>query len=666
MDDKAAGVTLDTLRKGFQVGPWCVYPDQNLISGVSGEVHLEPRVMEVLVYLAAHQGQVVRRDQLIDSVWNTVVSDEVLSRAVSLLRTSLDDDHKTPRYIQTVPRVGYRFIHPVAELPAAAPADDLEPGESERKPDSRTRNMLLGAGLLIIVALVFMLLPGGNNPDNRNRNANPNDWLATLEARRQEEGQLTSIAVLPFDNLSDENTSLYISDSLTDEVTMSLSKVKGLKVVARRSSYSFKNRLEDVPSIGKLLKVDLILEGSVRKEGEQLRINTQLSSASDGYLLWTQSYSRPLDAVFDLRQEIAAGVVEALQANTELPVAFEVPASSARPPDMEAYRLYMNGRFLWKLRGEQALRESIKLFKQAAALDPLYVRARLALADSLVLLPFYSSESWDPAFDEALKILDQTELEDDWDRGEARAIRGFVAMYRWQWPEAELHFRESIRLAPDNANTYNWYSQFFSMVGRSRDSVTAAERAKELDATSPVVNNRLAVAYLWINDEVSAAEQFAYGSRLGFSNQINPAYIIFLLRQQRFQELELVMDVIHSDPSTRPERLLELGAEAFRPENHQRAIGLVEAEMEQGKMLALPLQMGFWILMEAMDQAFDIFHRFADTPNARHLYPEFMFSREAKKFRQDPRFRNLTRRMGLDTYWSQFGQPDYRKEQDQK
>jgi len=645
----------DELRKGFQIGPWRVFPEQNLLSGASREIHLEPRVMEVLVYLAARQGEVIKRDQLIDAVWKTVVTDEVLSRAISLLRTSLDDDHKVPRYIQTIPRTGYRFIHEVQPLPAttavpfhgAASAFGLSPGR-----------LLLGAVVLVSAVMGFFAqMQDSAEPAARASVVNPVDWLTTLEKQRQVERDMTSIAILPFDNLSEDSSYRYISDSLTDEVTMSLARLKGLRVVARRSSYSFRNRVEDIPSIGKLLKVDAVLEGSVRKNGDQLKINAQLSSVSDGYLLWTQSYARSLEDVFEVRGDIAAAVVQALRSRTAGGDDIQAPEEVA-PPNMEAYGLYLNGRFLWKLRGEQALKESIEKFRQAVSLDPDFVKAWLGLANSLVLMPFYTPRDMDDMFEQASAILDRIEPVDAWEQGEAEAIRGFIAMYHWRWAEAELHLRKAVELAPDNPNTFNWYSQFFSMVGRVRDSVTAAERGKDLDSVSPVINNRLAVAYLWVDDNVRAAEQFSYGSHLGFSNQLNPAYIIFLLREKRYQELELVLANIHADSGDTPDWLLQLGYRAFLPENRQKVVALAT-----GAGRELPqkpnLQFGFWVLLGAIDQAYQNFYQYADGPERLYLYPEFLFSREAADFRRDPRFRELTRKIGLEEYWVQFGGPDY-------
>ena len=218
------------------------------------------------------------------------------------------------------------------------------------------------------------------------------EWFDFLAREKEGSEDVTSIAVLPFDNLSENNDSNYFSEGLTDELTMSLSKTKGLKVVARRSSYSFKNRTDDVPTIGRLLHADAIFEGTIRRVGDQLRINAQLCAVSDGYLMWSGIYERNVSDVFDVQEEIATAVIEAMREHFD-DDSLQSPLVNQAPPDIEAYQLYlMSGNFLWQLRGEQPLRQSIELYRQALAIDPGFSRASIGLAKALVVLPFYSTE----------------------------------------------------------------------------------------------------------------------------------------------------------------------------------------------------------------------------------------------------------------------------------
>lgn len=648
MVEPATLTNIDQLRKGFQIGIWRVLPDQGLIQEGSEERHLEPKVMDVLVYLAAHQGEVIKRDRLIDDVWNTYVSDEVLSRAISLLRTALNDDPKTPVFIQTVPKVGYRLIH------------DIRPTQPQEKKHSSLKKPAWIAITVIVLLVAMVDRWYGGKSDDPLYLAFP-DWLDSLDAQFLGDDEFISIAILPFDNLTEDENNAYLSDGITDEITMSLSRVPGLRVVARRSSYSLKNSAEDIPGIGRLLNVNAVLEGSVRREKDRLVINAQLSNASDGYLMWTQSYERPLERAFSVQGKIAAEVVTALQQISEGTGLSILQAEADSQPDMKAYQLYLNGRFLWKLRGEHALRKSIQLFREAVEIDPGFIRARLALANSLVLLPFYSNEPMEEMFSEAMMEVEAIDFSSTVDRSEAEAIQAFITMHRWQFIKAEAHYRQALSLSPDNPNTYVWYSQLLAMVGRNRDAVTTAMRAKTLDEVSPVVNDRLAVAYLWVNENDQAAEQFEIGSKLGFSNRINPGYIVFLLRAHRYHEFKAVIKAFHVDPLTAPLWLIESGHLVFLEENREMAKELSAEAEKNGQSIAPILQLGLPILIGDVDQAYEKFAALEGTAKRKYIYPELLFSIEAIEFRQDPRFNPLTNDMGLDDYWALFGLPDYLK-----
>jgi TolB-like protein/DNA-binding winged helix-turn-helix (wHTH) protein len=644
---------------GFQLGDWGVYPDQGLLVGEKGELHLEPKVMEVLVYLAERQDQVVRRDELINEVWKgTFVSDEVLSRAISLLRNSLGDDRMTPYYIQTLPKVGYRLLMNVNPLAAPEPVQEPDSGLSPKKNRNFKPALAVAAAITIILAISFWSTNGKIvDPRSPAAFATISDWFDFLAKEKAGTEGVTSIAVLPFDNLSENDDSAYFSEGLTDELTMSLSKVKGLKVVARRSSYSFKNRNDDVPTIGRLLHADAIFEGTIRRVGDQLRINAQLCAVNDGYLMWSGLFERNISDVFDVQEEIATAVVEAMREYFD-DGSLELPLMNQAPPDIEAYQLYlMSGNFLWNLRGEEPLRQSIELYRQALAIDPKFSRAAIGLAKSLVLLPFYSSEPLEPMFQQALDALSGHEFTDPRDLGEVESIYGIVAMHRWQWVKSEEHFRKALQLAPDSPNIYQWYSQLLSSVGRSRDGLEAAMRARDLDEISPVINNRLAIAYLWTNDNLRAAEQFAIAAQLGFRNVINPAYMLFLLRQQRFIEIKAILAALFQSSPNPPLWLIESADSLFNPENRDRALEMAIQAKQEGNFAIPQIEFGLWLLVGGIDQAYETLHTMREFA-PQYLQMEFIFSAEGTEFRQDSRFEPFVEDIGLQEYWDIYGGPD--------
>jgi len=651
-------------QQGFQLGEWSVYPDQGLLVGLKSQPHLEPKVMEVLIYLAERQDQVVRRDDLISDVWvGTFVSDEVLSRAISLLRTCLGDDRMTPYYIQTLPKVGYRLLMEVTPLavPEPEPTQEPEPASPFQKNSVIKLALAIGA-VIILVGTISMWSEEKTVIDPRSPAAFASiaEWFDFLAEEKEGAKGATSIAVLPFDNLSENNDSTYFSEGLTDELTMSLSKTKGLKVVARRSSYSFKNRTDDVPTIGRLLHADAIFEGTIRRVGDQLRINAQLCAVSDGYLMWSGFYERHVSDVFDVQEEMAMAVVAAMREHFD-DDSLQTPLVNQAPPDIEAYQLYlMSGNFLWQMRGEKPLRQSIKHYRQALAIDPSFSRASIGLAKALVLLPFYSTEPMEPMepmFQQALETLASHTFTDQREQGEVESIYGFIAMKRWQWIKSEEHFRKALQLAPDSPNIYQWYSTLLYGVGRHRDGLEAAIRARDLDEVSAVINNRLAVAYLWSNNNLRAAEQFAIATELGFNNAINGGYMVFLLRQQRYNEFKAIMAALHRASPNPPIWLIEHADTVFFPGNRDEGLEMAILAKQEGSFSILPFEFALWIVVGGIDQAYETFNALRKT-YPQFLQMEFVFSEEGREFRQDSRFKQLATDIGLQKYWDAYGAPD--------
>ena len=229
-------------QQGFQLGEWSVHPDQGLLVGVKEELHLEPKVMEVLIYLAERQDQVVRRDDLINDVWHgTFVSDEVLSRAISLLRTSLGDDRMTPCYIQTLPKVGYRLL--MKATPLAAPGSEQEPVSGLSLKDNRVLKpaIVIAAVVIIIVSIVFWSTSG-----------------TTVDPRSPAALGVASIAVLPFDNRSALEEDVFFVDGIHDDLLNTIAKIGTLKVISRTSVMKYRGTNKKIPVIAEELGVCIV------------------------------------------------------------------------------------------------------------------------------------------------------------------------------------------------------------------------------------------------------------------------------------------------------------------------------------------------------------------------------------------------------------------------
>jgi TolB-like protein/DNA-binding winged helix-turn-helix (wHTH) protein/Flp pilus assembly protein TadD len=661
MDDNTSS---NDLRAGFTLAQWTVLPNQNRIECGTNSIHLEPKVMEVLCVLARHQGEVVSRPQLLDMVWpGTVVGDEVLSRCISVLRKHLGDDPRNPLFIATVPKAGYRLIEMVAPLAAAIPHPDKHDTPAEPPMQLSGRRWPPYA---VIVALALLLAvttwlftesappPPPLDPRSPTLFADLSDWFELIIRGDIAPEAVTDIAVLPFDDLSEKEGNAFLSDGLTDELISSLGQLEGLKVVARSSSLNFRNRHEDVRAIGDILHVQAVVEGTVKRSGDQIRINVRLSSTRDGYVLWSQVFDRDLQDLLALQEEIASEIVHSLREELGLS-GLQEPVSTPAVASIDAYQLYLNGRFMWKLRGESPLRRSIDLFEEALRLDPGFTRARLALANSLILLPYYSTQDEEEAFARAQDILQGVVAETPFVAGELEAIRGFIAFRRWQWQQSEEHFHKALLLNPNNPNLYMWYSQLLSAVGRNTDALKTAQQAWDLDAVSPVINHRLAIAWLWNNDNVRAAEQFARGATLGFVNLRSPAYLIFLLRMQRFEEARQIIEALYQGSGTDPQWMMDHIAGVSGGEPGDDLVDAAEAAVQRGDVLPR-LQLGLWLYLNQPERTYET----VVTMSAQKKFVdmELLFTAEASAFRDSGEFSDLVEEIGLEAFWENWRGPD--------
>ncbi len=641
------------LRAGFILGPWTVQPNQNLIDDGQHSNHLEPKVMEVLCFLARRQDEVVSRSELIEEVWKgTYVGDEVLSRAISVLRAQLGDDRKNASYIVTVPKAGYRLIMSVAPLPSS------EPGGSVFQRHARFFRFAVPGVVLALVAAVFLTAtqppPPPPDPNSPTLYEDLSDWFQYLISGGRPADSIFEIAVLPFEDISEASGNAFFSDGLTDELIGSLSRVEGLKVVARSSSLSLRHRHEDVRAIGDFLQVDAVIEGTVKRVGDRIRISCQLSSTQDGYVLWSETYDRNLDDLLVLQDELSRSIVSALREKLAL-TELQAATDTSPTPNMAAYQLYLYGKFLGKLRGEVPLRKSISLFEQALEQDPLLTRAALGLANAYIELPFYSTEDEEEMFSRALALLAQLVVISEEEAAEIEGIKGFIAFRQWRWIDAERHFRKALVLAPRNPNLYVFYSQLLASVGRVDDAVKAAQQANELDAVSPVANNLLAASYLMAKDNLRAAEQFAVGAELGFNNQRNPAYLLFLTRTGRFSEAGRVIENLYDSNGADPRWLLD-NLEAISSGTAERALVEVATEHIEAGDIPPRFQVWLWLKLDQPERVYETVMGYAS--QKKQVDFGLLFTQEAEMFKDSGTFDQLVEDTGLAAYWARYEGPD--------
>jgi serine/threonine-protein kinase len=308
-------------------------------------------------------------------------------------------------------------------------------------------------------------------------------------------GPSRSIAVLPFVNASPDSENEYLSDGITDELIDALTQVEGLRVASRTSVFALKGTQQDVRAIGALLGVSAILEGTVRKAGERLRITARLTSVADGGHLWSERYDRNLGDVFAVQDEIAQTIVSTLRGTwlAELPD----PARRRYTEDVEAYSLYLKGRYAWNKRTSEGVTEAIALFEQAIARDSRYALAYTGLADAFALHVDYRSVPVAEGFERA-KVLARTALELDERLAEAHSSLAWcLFIYDWDFESAAAEFRRAIELDPGYASAHQWYAFLLAATGRVDEALIEGHTAQELDPASISIRRCLGWLYYY-------------------------------------------------------------------------------------------------------------------------------------------------------------------------
>jgi serine/threonine-protein kinase len=332
------------------------------------------------------------------------------------------------------------------------------------------------------------------------RFATASEFIAALQQPQSEGARrgataTRSIAVLPFVNASPDPDNEYLSDGITDELIDALANVEGLRVASRTSVFALKGKPQDVRAIGALLDVSEVLEGTLRRSGQDLRITAQLTSTANGALVWSHRYDRRLDDVFAIQDEMARTIVNTLRATSfgDTPA----PEMHRGTDSVQAYGLYLRGRYAWNKRSQEGVAEGIRFFEQAIEADPGYALAYTGLADSYALALDYRSVPVHEGFQHA-KFYARKALELDEGLAEAHASLAWsLFIYDWDWEGAAAEFRRSIQLDPRYPTAYQWYAFLLASQGKFEDALITAHTAQEVDPGSVSIRRGLGYVYFY-------------------------------------------------------------------------------------------------------------------------------------------------------------------------
>ena len=465
---------------------------------------LAEQPFQVLAMLLERPGETVTREELRDRLWpsDTFVDfDHGLNNAVMRVREVLLDSSDHPRYVETIPRRGYRFVAPVEDVPA--PSAVSEKGESER-----TSSAVLPAPVESNVALVSLDADRpGEQPVSRPWLSAPRIAIAAfitlaglialvaffLRANRNSVAvnhlpHSTALVVLPLENLSGDKDQDYFADGMTDELIANLAKIRSLHVISRSTAMAYKGTRKPLSEIARELNVDAVVEGTVMRVGNRVRITAELVQVSTDHHLWADTYESQLGDVLALQNRVSSAIVNEIRINLTPEERERLAKAPAVTP--EAYENYLKGLYYWNKRSDENLARAITYFERATTLDSRYALGYAGLSDCYAII---SAEIFGtmPASEAApkAKAAAMRALELDPTMAEAQTSLATVKFnYDWDWSGASEGFNRAIGLNPSYATAYQRYSLYLIAMGRVQDSFAQIQKARELDPLSLSIN----------------------------------------------------------------------------------------------------------------------------------------------------------------------------------
>lgn len=601
-------------------------------------VKLEHQPMELLILFAQRQGQMVTREDIVQELWGKDVFVDVdgsINAAIRKIRTALRDDPSSPKYLETVVGKGYRFtgdvemVNAQSNLPGTAPYR----GKSEPVvPPSpwRTRRMAVVGAVVVSIALTWGWVRWQHQPS------------------APQELKIRSLAVLPLSNLSGDPSQDYFAEGMTDELITELAKIRSLRVISRTSVMRYQGVKTPLPQIAKELRVDAVVEGTVVRSGDKLRITAQLIEAATDKHIWAESYERDFGDVLSLQREVASAIVE--QVNATLTPTEHSRLAGKVAVNSQAHDAYLRGLFFWNKWTEDGVRKSINYFQQAIQAEPNYAPAYAGLANAYismgdfgvgVLLPREANAAAEQA---ALKA---TSLDDTLADGHAA-----LALARFH-PDGDLtgverEFKRAIELNPGSATAHHWYSHYLLAMGRDKEAIAEGERAYALSPVDPEMGVHMQFLYLFLHRYDDVIEQgrktLELDPNFAETHWLNgQAYALKQMYKEAGPELHSAVDL----SGRRTIMLAALGYFlAVSGDRHgaRKTLGELNTLSRQRYVPSYEkalIEVGLGDKAAALDAL--------EAANQESSYWMFLLQTDARldPLRSDPRFQDLVRRVGV-------------------
>jgi TolB-like protein/DNA-binding winged helix-turn-helix (wHTH) protein/Flp pilus assembly protein TadD len=630
-------------------------------AGVKIRVQQQP--LKLLEVLLERPGEVVTREELRSRVWpNDSFGDfdQAVSIAIAKLRSALGDSAENPRYIETLPKRGYRFIADVSFVdaeghirrPESLPADS---------PGTDSVHQIQGNGLAVLPVT-------GSGPQLQSPGltvAPQRQWprgriilavalvvsLAVLSvllfrSHGHAPTPIRSLAVLPLENLSGDASQRYFSDGMTDQLITDLAQISALKVISRTSVMAYEGARKPLPQIARELHVDAVVEGTVLRAGDQVRITAQLIDASTDKHLWSQSYQGELKDTLALQDRVARAIAEQIQIN--LTPREQAALKSVRVVNPEAYESYLKGRFFWNKRTADGLRVALAYFNQAIEEDHNYAQSYSGLADTYALLGDWQYAVMTPAqANPKAKAAALKAVELDSSLGEAHNSLAFLLDgFDWDLDAGGKEFQRAIELNPGYATAHHWYAWHLGLLGRYDEAIVEMRKAESLDPLSLIINADLAELLVLAHsyDESIRQSRKTIEMDPNFAmahNQLGQAYLQQRLYEQAIGELQKAVQLSAGSPTCIA--------------NLARAYALSGRKSEAGKLLN-DLKSSSSANNSHASEVAAIYASLGDKDEAmkwlekgyaERFNPGVLIRPGFDPLRSDPRFQNLAHRVGL-------------------
>jgi len=513
--------------------------------------------------------------------------------------------------------------------------EDVDPIVAARAPKKQVWIYVVAIGAALSIALFFLGRYTAHSSDN----------ASNLPAK--------SIAVLPFENLSDDKNTVYFSDGITEEILNALAQIPNLKVAARRSAFQFKGNDLDLRKIGQVLGVAHILEGSLQKAGDQVRINVQLVDVQNGLQAWSEKYDRKLDNVFAVEDEIAKAIATRLRVQLTGGAGQPLVVDSTNNP--QAHELYLRGLTLLAARGP-GLIEARNSFQKAVDLDAGYAQAWAALAITDLVLPSYGLEPFETSLPRG-EAAAQRALSLDPNTAAAHVAVGIANTSRARWPEADRAFRRGLVLAPGDAEAVNQYAQFLATVGQLEAALHEIERAQQLDPLSPIIGviHAGALATLKRDDAAEAQIKNVLAAHPEFAAAHTWAATQYIDRKM-YAEAEAELRSLGKLRGQNGDAKALLARGMADPAQRVAALNSLETSPDHADIRRDPIWYAFYLIsLGKRGRALDELEIYAVKHNS--AFAPWLWNRGFDPLRDEPRFKAVLAKLALPYIPPAFTEP---------